>query len=297
MVEALIDVDINIAEGEVVGLLGSNGAGKTTLLEILEGLRYSDSGLAEIFGINVKDKAAIKAVRGKIGICLQNSILPQHVTVKELLILQNTLFGKTSSVAELSRLIEFLELGDKQATKVSQLSGGQQQRVAVALSLVSKPALMFLDEPTSQLDPNGRRNVWAALEAGRRDYDVTVLVSTHQMDEAQRLCDKVIIMQAGRVAAMDSPSALIDTYCPDRTIVVLTDKALPSDAVDGQAPHGVVRDNIVETEFRTTNPAKVLSNIIDACNKNAINLVEVKMQTPTLEDVFLRLTGDEGAYH
>ena len=201
---ALDGVSFAVRSGEVLGILGPNGAGKTTTVEILEGLRTADEGSAEVAGIDVLRHP--DAVKGLIGVQLQASSFFDHLSLAELLHLLGAIFGVGVDAAALLRRVD---LEDRAGARVNQLSGGQQQRFAVAAALVNNPTILFLDEPTTGLDPQARRHVWQLI-AGIRDEGTTIVLTTHSMDEAELLCDRVAIMDAGRIVALDTPAALVD---------------------------------------------------------------------------------------
>jgi len=203
-VQAVAGVDFDVAAGEVFGLLGPNGAGKTTTVEILEGLRAPDGGEVSVLDIDVTRSA--DALKPRIGVSLQTAALYPKLTVTEVLDLFRSFYAHSRPTAE---LIEALDLGERRNAQTRVLSGGQRQRLAVALALVNDPELIFLDEPTTGLDPAARRSLWDLVKelkaAGR-----TILLTTHYMEEAEELCDRVAIMDRGRIVALDPPEKLVD---------------------------------------------------------------------------------------
>lgn len=201
--EAVKGVSFSVKKGEVFGILGPNGAGKTTTLEMIEGLRTITAGSVRLDGINVeKDPYKVKQ---RIGIQLQSSAFFPNLTLVELLRLFNDLYGADSDPME---LLKEVELEDKAGSEVKELSGGQRQRFSVATTLVNKPVAIFLDEPTTGLDPQARRNLWDLVQQIKRK-GTTVILTTHYMEEAQILCDRVAIMDEGKVVALDTPDRLI----------------------------------------------------------------------------------------
>ena len=200
---AVDGVSFEVSEGEVFGILGPNGAGKTTTLEMIEGMRPIDGGSATVDGLDVA--ADPQAVKARIGIQLQASAFFDELNLTELLVL----FGHLYHVrADASRLLADVELTDKARSQVRTLSGGQKQRFSIAAALVNDPRVVFLDEPTTGLDPQARRHMWGLI-AGIRHRGHTVVLTTHYMEEAETLCDRVAIMDAGRIIALDTPDALI----------------------------------------------------------------------------------------
>ena len=286
-IDALLGVDLQVRRGEVVGVLGPNGAGKTTLIEILEGIRPHDGGSARVLSVPVQDTAGMKRLRRHIGIASQHSVLPPLLTVRELLTLQRTLFG---SAVDVGALIDELGLADKARARVGNLSGGQQQRVAVALALVGDPTLLFLDEPTSQLDPQARRAVWAVLERQRNTREATLLLTTHQMEEAQRLCDRLLVIDHGRVIAEGSPGELVEAHCPGRVISFNAEGDVLPDL--GGLPavlHAAGTERSVRVEVDDVHAA--LGLLVDRQRAGLLSLDGLRIERRTLEDVFLKLTG------
>jgi ABC-2 type transport system ATP-binding protein len=202
-VEAVRGISFEVARGEVFGLLGPNGAGKTTTVEILEGLRSADSGSARVAGVDVRADPA--GVKERIGVQLQSSAFPEHFTAKEMVELFAVFYRRRVDALALLRAVGLEERAGQMAEK---LSGGQRQRLSIAVALVNDPQVLFLDEPTTGLDPQARRNLWDLVREiqGR---GTTVLLTTHYMDEAEVLCDRVAIMDGGRILELDAPRALI----------------------------------------------------------------------------------------
>ena len=201
---AVDGVSFEVAEGEVFGILGPNGAGKTTTLEMIEGMRPIDEGTAHIDGIDVAREP--REVKRRIGIQLQASAFFDELTLKELINLFGRLYGR--SVEPMSLLAE-VELTEKAGSQVRTLSGGQKQRFSIASALVNDPRVLFLDEPTTGLDPQARRHLWALVRR-LRDRGHTIVLTTHYMEEAEELCDRVAIMDGGRIIALDTPQALVE---------------------------------------------------------------------------------------
>ena len=201
---AVDGISFEVRAGEVLGILGPNGAGKTTTVEILEGLRGADAGTAEVAGVDVLRQP--DAVKSLIGVQLQASSFFDHLSLAELLELFGAIFGVRVDARALLRRVD---LDDRAASSVAELSGGQQQRFAVAAALVNDPGILFLDEPTTGLDPQARRHMWELV--GRfRDDGTTVVLTTHSMEEAELLCDRVAVMDAGRIVALDAPTTLVE---------------------------------------------------------------------------------------
>jgi ABC-2 type transport system ATP-binding protein len=279
---AVDDVSLTVAEGEFVGILGPNGAGKTTILETIEGLRRPDAGTVTVFGEPVWPRNS--ALLPRIGVQLQASSFFERLTAREQIQTFASLYGVGSDAAD--TWMARVGLEDKADTRVENLSGGQAQRLSIACALVHDPDVVFLDEPTAALDPQARRNLWDLL-AGLNDSGRTVVLTTHYMDEAEVLCDRVAIMDHGRILEFDSPAALIRGLdAPTRISVapgqLTLDAARALGGVDEATvgPEGVV--------LTTREPAAVVSQLADADHLDG-----VRVHTGTLEDVFLELTGRE----
>jgi ABC-2 type transport system ATP-binding protein len=200
---AVNDVSFNIEKGEIFGLLGPNGAGKTTTVEMIEGLRQSDDGAIRVCGLDVSKR--LDRVKEIIGVQLQSTTIYDKIRVGEAIDLFGSYYQKTLPTTE---VLDKVSLSDKKDSFVEALSGGQKQRLAIALAMVNDPEILFLDEPTTGLDPQARRNVWDIIE-GLKEKGKTIVLTTHYMEEAERLCDRVGIMDMGRIIALDTPKDLI----------------------------------------------------------------------------------------
>ena len=280
---ALVAVDgvtLEVAEGEFFGILGPNGAGKTTLLEMVEGLRRPDRGAAHVLGAPVWPRNA--ALLPRIGVQLQASSFFERLTAREQIRTFAALYAVPDTAAD--EWLERVGLVDKADTRVEALSGGQAQRLSIACALVHDPDVVFLDEPTAALDPQARRNLWDLL-SGLNDSGRTVVLTTHYMDEAEALCDRVAIMDAGRVLRVDSPAALVRALDAAARITVAPGLLAPE---EGRAVAGV--DDVHESPdgvvLTTREPARVLALLAERDRLDG-----VRAQTGTLEDVFLDLTG------
>jgi ABC-2 type transport system ATP-binding protein len=214
---AVDDVSFEVNEGEIFGLIGPNGAGKTTTMECTEGLRTPDRGTISVLGLDPFRQ--VYQLQARIGVQLQQAQLQKRIKVWEAVDLWASLYHKKPTDAE--RLLENLGLTDKRDAWFMNLSGGQKQRLFIALALINDPEVVFLDELTTGLDPQSRRAIWD-LVRNIRKRGKTVFLTTHLMEEAERLCDRVAIIEHGRIIDIDSPDKLVDRHCPDRTIVVAT---------------------------------------------------------------------------
>src|ERR1051325_1904595 len=284
-IRAVDGVSFEVQQGEIFGMLGPNGAGKTTTVEILEGLRDADEGKAQVLGFDARSNPA--SVKQQIGVALQTTSLARNLTPKELL----EVFGSFyNDPAPPDALLDRLDLGDKRDSQVQTLSGGQQQRLSVALALVGNPKLVFLDEPTTGLDPQARRSLWEVVE-GMRDEGKTVVLTTHYMEEAERLCDRVGIMDHGKILAMDSPAGLIRSQ--------FTERAIQFGAPNGAQPAefetltGVIRTAAEDGDIvlYSDKVQDTLGALLDFAAAKSMEIDDIHVRRATLEDVFLKLTG------
>ena len=279
---AVDSVSLSVAEGEFVGVLGPNGAGKTTLLEMIEGLRHPDGGEVTILGERVWPRNT--SLQPRIGVQLQASSFFERLTAREQIHTFASLYGVGADVAD--DWLDRVGLVDKAGTRVEDLSGGQAQRLSIACALVHDPELVFLDEPTAALDPQARRNLWDLLSS-INDSGRTVVLTTHYMDEAEVLCDRVAVMDHGKILQFDTPTALIRGLdAPTR--ITLAPGGLDAGAA-GAIP-GVLEtsEGIDGVVLVTREPATVVAALAEGQHLDGVTV-----QTGTLEDVFLSLTGRE----
>jgi len=278
---AVNGISFDVQAGEIFGLLGPNGAGKTTTLEIIEGLRKPDSGEVIVCGIDAVKSP--RAVREAIGVQLQDAGLFELLTVRETLATFAAFHRKARSVDE---LIDALNLREKAKARVESLSGGQRQRLSIALALLNDPKVVFLDEPTTGLDPQARRNLWEVI-AAIRGQGKTVVLTTHYMDEAEQLCDRVAIVDHGEVIAIDTPDGLIKEHASGVRIVIETSRDaswlgdLPSVQRVEAKDDGVV--------LHSDSPQSTLSALFQT--ESDPGFASLKVESGTLEDVFINLTG------
>jgi ABC-2 type transport system ATP-binding protein len=299
-VQAVDGIDLEVARGECFGLLGPNGAGKTTTTEICEGLTPADEGTVELLGLNWASGA--DELRQRIGIQLQETQFPDKMTVEETLRLFRSFYRRGITVDESVRMAQ---LEEKRRSRVGGLSGGQKQRLAMATAMVGDPELLFLDEPTTGLDPQARRHLWDLVEELKR-AGRTIILTTHYMEEAERLCDRVAIMDHGKVIARGTPKELIATVGGEDIVefavsapvpkcegpgapepqVLVDAKALTK--IPGVQSHRVDEQlhQLSVSELHTTVP-----RIFAALEEQGLHLSEFRTHSATLEDVFVRLTG------
>ena len=283
-VVAVDDVSFEVREGEIFGLIGPNGAGKTTTMECVEGLRAPDRGTITVLGLDpVRD---VYRLQDRIGVQLQEAQLQKRIKVREAVDLWAALYRKP---VDGRRLLEQLGLGEKRNAWFMTLSGGQKQRLFIALALINDPELVFLDELTTGLDPQARRAIWD-LVRGIRARGKTVFLTTHLMDEAERLCDRVAVIDRGRIVDVDTPAALIRRHCPERTVVVATPAAFAEDRFrELPVVHAVERRN-GSLSVRGAGD-QLVTAVIQCLARHSIPVTDFSTESPTLEDVFLRLTG------
>jgi ABC-2 type transport system ATP-binding protein len=285
-VQALDGVSISACVGDIFGVLGPNGAGKTTLIEILEGLRLADSGTATVLDVDVR--SSLTPIRHRIGIAIQHTVLPRLLTVDEVLRLYHALYPQPRDREE---LLALMGLEDKKRALIHTLSGGQLQRLAIALALIGDPDILFLDEPTADLDPQARRAVWEVLVDPKRTCARTVILTTHQMEEAQRLCNRVAIVDHGRVLAVGSPLELIHQYCPGQIVTFTTDARAEVKLPNMAVSHDVLRPGSTIVRLRTNSIEQAMTTLIEASRAQSFDISDLRVEQMTLEDVFLQLTG------
>ncbi|MDP9374803.1 MAG: ABC transporter ATP-binding protein [Chloroflexota bacterium] len=285
-----------VRRGEVFGLLGPNGAGKSTTLELLEGLRDPDGGAALIDGLEVRRHR--RTIQARIGVQVQSTALFADLSVLDNLRLLAALYPRSVPV---KGLLDDVGLADRAGARLGALSGGQQQRLALAAALVNDPAVVFLDEPTTGLDPQARRAIWALVER-LRERGKTIVLTTHYMEEAETLCDRIAIMEGGRIVALDTPAGLIARHGGERTIVCVFDGGstverselarLPA-VSHVAAPDGGEGAGSAGGAFtlQTHDLERTLFALLHFAERRGAPLTDLRVRQPSLEDVFLTLTG------
>jgi ABC-2 type transport system ATP-binding protein len=281
---AVDGVSFDVLDGEIFGLIGPNGAGKTTTMECVEGLRLPDAGTIAVLGFDPRRNT--RALQERIGVQLQEAQLQKRIKVGEALSLWASLYPHP---VDTDRLLDQLGLSEKRGAWFMTLSGGQKQRLFIALALVNDPEVVFLDELTTGLDPQARRAIWD-LVRGIRARGKTVFLTTHLMEEAERLCDRVAIIDHGRIVDIDAPAGLVRRHCPERTVVLTTAdggaidrlREIPGvEAVDAAGLRLTVRGNADD----------LMTGVIQCLADHRIRVSDVQTTVPNLEDVFLKLTG------
>lgn len=282
---AVDDVSFEVQDGEIFGLIGPNGAGKTTTMECVEGLRRPDRGTISVLGLDPYRNPY--QLQDRIGVQLQQAQLQKRIKVWEAVYLWAALYRKP--VADGDRLLVQLGLAEKRNAWFMTLSGGQKQRLFIALALINEPEVVFLDELTTGLDPQSRRAIWE-LVRGIRDRGKTVFLTTHLMEEAERLCDRVAIIEHGRIIDLDPPDRLVARHCPERSVVLATDDPLAADHF--RTIPGVEDVRYGEGRFTICGRGEdFVTDVIQCLSEHRMRVTEFRTVLPTLEDVFLKLTG------
>lgn len=284
--EAVRGIDFEVAAGEVFGLLGPNGAGKTTTVEILEGLRPRSAGKVTVLGYDPEDEP--RAVKDRIGVSLQATNLPDKLQVIEACQLFAAFYSRRTNI---ETLLKRLQLWEKRRAYYSTLSGGQKQRLALALAMVNEPAILFLDEPTTGLDPQVRLEIHGLIEE-LRSARTTILLTTHYIEEAEKLCDRVAIIDEGRIIAMGKPRELQEKVLGHARVEVVC-----SSPMTGAPPPLSADDDVHVSEDRreisvaSPRPARAVVELVKWIDGQGVALSDIHIKRPTLEDVFIQLTG------
>jgi len=285
--EAVKGIDFEVRAGEVFGLLGPNGAGKTTTVEILEGLRPRSGGQVKVLGFDPNRQK--KQLKDRIGACLQATNLPDKITVREALDFFGSLYSRR---ADGDAILARLQLMDKKDAAYATLSGGQKQRLALALALINDPQMLFLDEPTTGLDPQVRLEIRDLIQELRAE-NRTILMTTHYIEEAERLCDRVAIIDAGLIIAMGTPRELQERSANQSAIEIALSNPLKETELPAWPES--IRSIVSEDRHRITvyskQPARTLVEMVKWIDGQGLELDDVHLSRPTLEDVFIELTG------
>ncbi len=286
---AVDDITLSVQAGECLALLGPNGAGKTTTVEMLEGLQTPDAGEIRIFGQSLRTHR--QSIMQDVGVMLQETQLYKKLSVKETLELFASFFQKSLKIDE---AIAMVELNDKADTRLEHLSGGQKQRAYLACSLINEPRLLFLDEPTTGLDPQSRRMIWDLLQK-HKGRDRGILLTTHYMDEAEKLADRVAVVDHGRIIAEGTPAALIQKHCGEQVVCFRYLGLEPLEVKKRLEPHlPWLKDAVVMEkgfELVARDPVQTITELSRASDQQNLKLAQLEMRRSTLEDVFIKLTG------
>jgi ABC-2 type transport system ATP-binding protein len=281
---AVDEVSFDVQPGEIFGLIGPNGAGKTTTMECVEGLRTPDRGVISVLGLD--PGRHVNRLQERIGVQLQEAQLQKRIKVREAVAFWASLYRNP---VDGDRLIEHLGLGDKRNAWFMTLSGGQKQRLFIALALINDPELVFLDELTTGLDPQARRAIWD-LVRGIRERGKTVFLTTHLMEEAERLCDRVAIIDHGRIIDIGTPAELVRRHCPERTVIVATEDSTAAERFRAIPQVQTVTSDGLHLTIRGLG-ADFVTQVIQCLAEHRIRVIDFRTELPTLEDVFLELTG------
>jgi ABC-2 type transport system ATP-binding protein len=290
---AVDEVSFEVNHGEIFGLIGPNGAGKTTTMECIEGLRTPDRGSISVLGLD--PFTDVYKLQERIGVQLQQAQLQKQIKVWEAVDLWASLYRRKAIEGE--RLLEQLGLTDKRNAWFMTLSGGQKQRLFIALALINNPEVVFLDELTTGLDPQARRAIWD-LVRGIRERGKTVFLTTHLMEEAERLCDPVAIIEHGRIIDIDKPASLVNRHCPERTVMLATDDRTAEERFrNTPRVEAVISSNSgsnsgSSSQFTIRGRGEdLITEVIHCLSENRIRVTDFRTILPNLEDVFLKLTG------
>lgn len=282
-VQAVNGVTFTVQRGEIFGLLGPNGAGKTTTLEMMEGLRDIDSGDVIVDGYNIQKN--MKYIRSIIGVQLQSTSLFDLLTVEEILKLYASFYKQNLPVDD---ILKRMNLVEKRSSLVKGLSGGQKQRLAIGIAIIHDPKIIFLDEPTTGLDPQARRSLWDIVLA-LKEEGKTIVLTTHYMEEAHVLCDRLAIIDQGQIIALDTPEQLILGLEMESAVQFQNvELGMDASALRGVTKVGKVKDQLI---LYTTHLQETLTHLIQTAEKENVELSHLQTRQATLEDVFLQLTG------
>ncbi|HCS39411.1 MAG TPA: multidrug ABC transporter ATP-binding protein [Anaerolineaceae bacterium] len=286
-ITAVDDISFDVHEGEIFGMVGPNGAGKTTTIECIEGLRKPDSGTIRV--LNLDPQADNKMLRTRVGMQLQQSNLPDRMKVWEALDLYSAFY---ETPVDWKNLLKQLGLEEKRDARFGKLSGGQKQRLFIALALLPNPNLVFLDELTTGLDPQARHTIWDLVRSVR-DQGKTIYLTTHFMEEAERLCDRVAILDHGKIVALDTPRALIGKLAQHERVSFTLDVSITQEIQNALSVLGKleVQGDRLTVIGKSTDATQLVTGLVNILSGLALRYSDLRTEQPTLEDVFLDLTG------
>ncbi|MGI8746526.1 MAG: ATP-binding cassette domain-containing protein [Bryobacteraceae bacterium] len=286
-VQAVRGIDFEVAQGEVFGLLGPNGAGKTTTVEILEGLRPRTAGEVRVLGFD--PGVQVKQLKDRLGVCLQATNLPEKIKVHEALALFAAFYSRS---VDRDKLLDRLKLTEKRNAYYGKLSGGQKQRVAIALAMINDPEIIFLDEPTAGLDTQVRLEIHSLVQE-LKDARRTILITTHYIEEAEKLCDRVAIVDAGKIIALGTPREIQSQALGQTRIEIECVQPIPT----AELPAALASEQFALTKegrlltMQSSHPAKAIVELVKWIDQHGLELADIHLKRPTLEDVFIELTG------
>ena len=283
---AVDDISFEVGEGEIFGMVGPNGAGKTTTIECIEGLRRPDKGSVKLLGMDPSEKR--RAITNHIGVQLQESALPPRLRVAEALDLFASFYERRADAGE---LLDILGLTEKRSSAFDELSGGQKQRLFIALALINRPKIVFFDELTTGLDPQARRSMWDLVRQ-IREQGCTVFLTTHFMEEAERLCDRVLIIDQGQIVALDTPEAMIRSLgAENRLVFTIPENQAAPPLTD--LPQVQRVEQFGERVVVYGHGERFASSVVYALEDAGVDFLDLRTEQSNLEDVFLSLTGQE----
>jgi ABC-2 type transport system ATP-binding protein len=286
---AVNNISLDIKANEYLALLGPNGAGKTTLVEMIEGLQFPDRGEIIIEGKTWKDHS--RDLRKIMGISLQETKFMDKVTVEETIDLFMSFYGLTG-MGRIDEILNLIDLTEKRKSFVNKLSGGQRQRLALGIAIINNPSILILDEPTTGLDPNARRDIWVILERLKKEYGTTLILTTHYMEEAEALCDRIVIMDKGKIIADGTLESLLKLYAQGEIIQFKTADRLEESIID--VP-GILKKSLDATAtsgvLEVENTIEALPHLLNILNENNIPLLDLECRRKTLDDLFVSMTG------
>jgi len=290
-VVAVDDISFEVYDGEIFGMVGPNGAGKTTTIECIEGLKVADNGTIRVWDLDPqRDRYKLKE---RIGVQLQESALPDRIKVGEAIDLFASFYRKPLNRKEQAQLLEFLGLAEKLNSHFAKLSGGQKKRLFIALALVNNPQLIFLDELTTGLDPHARRAMWEMVR-DIREKGKTVFLTTHYMEEAERLCDRVLIIDYGKIIALDTPEKLIQSLSVENRVTFVAEGEFTLELLQA-LPNVTQVKKVGERIIVYGKGDRFMSSVVNALEAQRVRFRDLRTEQPTLEDVFLTLTHREYA--
>jgi ABC-2 type transport system ATP-binding protein len=282
---AVKGIDFEVRAGEVFGLLGPNGAGKTTTVEILEGLRSRNAGRVSV--LDCDPEVQTRQLKDRVGVCLQSTNLQEKLKVSEAMELFAAFYTRT---VDTRQLLKRLQLWEKRDTHYAKLSGGQKQRLALALALLNDPQVLFLDEPSAGLDPQARLEIHGLVLDLRREQR-TILLTTHYIEEAEKLCDRVAIVDEGRIVAMGTPREIQERTLASSTIEIECAQPLPEVPLWTHASKVTIGEPRTRIAVTSDRPARLIVAMVKWLDENGVELTDIRIRRPSLEDAFIELTG------